>query len=164
MAPLPEHEKARVVLSDVLKILLDEHDMPWESLGSTTFRRADMAVGIEPDDCFYIQHHAAMIGRDRVDLTVDPPPDLAIEVDITSPTQLRAYETLRVPEIWRYAHQTLQSYVWRDAQYVLVQHSPTFPHMPVLQGMMQFLEMSRSAGTTPALRAFRQWVRDHKGT
>ncbi len=92
MAPLPEHEKAKVVISDLIKILLDEYDMSWESLGSTTFQRADMAAGIEPDDCFYIQHHAVMIGRDRVDLTIDPPPDLALEVDLTSQTQLRAYE------------------------------------------------------------------------
>ena len=76
--------------------------MAWESLGSTTFKRGDMTVGIEPDDCFYIANHASMIGRDRLDLTVDPPPDLAIEVEITSKTQLSAYEALGVPEIRRY--------------------------------------------------------------
>ena len=70
--------------------------MPWESLGSTTFRRAEMAAGIEPDDCFYIQHHAAMVGKERLDLRVDPPPDLVIEVDITSPTALQAYAALQV--------------------------------------------------------------------
>lgn len=163
MAPLPEHEKARVVLSDLIKILLDEYDMAWESLGSTTFRREDMAAGIEPDDCFYIQHHAVMIGRDRVDLTTDPPPDLVLEVDITSRTQLRAYEALRVPEIWRYHDRTLHVYVWRDEQYILSPHSPTFPNTPIPEGMMQCIEMSRTTGTAPALRAFRQWVRAHKG-
>ena len=56
VSPLPEHAKAQVVMSDLLKVLLDELDMPWESLGSTTFRREEMAAGIEPDDCFYIQH------------------------------------------------------------------------------------------------------------
>ncbi len=70
VSPLPEHEKAKVVISDLLKVLLDELDMPWESLGSTTFRREEMAAGIEPDDCFYIQHQAAMVGKDRIDLTV----------------------------------------------------------------------------------------------
>lgn len=162
MAPLPEHEKAKVVISDLIKILLDEYDMSWESLGSTTFRREDMAAGIEPDDCFYIQHHAVMIGRDRVDLTIDPPPDLAIEIAITSQTQLRAYETLRVPEIWRYHNRTLHIYVWRDEQYVISPHSPTFPKIPILEGIMRFVEMSRTTGTTPALRAFRQWVQEHK--
>lgn len=73
VSPLPEHEKARVVISDLLKVLLDELDMPWESLGSTTFRREEMTAGIEPDDCFYIQHQAAMVGKDRIDLAVAPP-------------------------------------------------------------------------------------------
>jgi Uma2 family endonuclease len=163
MAPLPEHEKAKVVISDLIKILLDEYDMAWESLGSATFRRADMAAGLEPDDCFYIQHHTIMIGRDRVDLHVDPPPDLALEVDSTSPTQLQAYAALRVPEIWRYHDRTLHVYVWRDQQYVLVPHSPTFPNIPIPADMMPFVEMSRTTGTAPALRAFRQWVRAQKG-
>src|ERR671933_668912 len=51
VSPLPEHEKAKVVISDLLKILLDELDIPWESLGSTTFRREAMAAGIVPHDC-----------------------------------------------------------------------------------------------------------------
>jgi Uma2 family endonuclease len=161
VAPLPEHEKAKVIISDLVKVLLDELDMPWESLGSTTFRREDMAAGIEPDDCFYIQHQALMVGKDRIDLLVDPPPDLAIEVDVTSTTELRAYEALRVPEIWRYHNRTLQISVWHGGQYVESPNSPTFPQIPVTEGIVQFVEMSRMIGTVATLRAFRQWVRAH---
>jgi Uma2 family endonuclease len=161
MSPSPEHEKAKVVISDLVKVLLDELEMPWESLGSTTFRREDMAAGIEPDDCFYIQHQAMMVGKDRIDLTVDPPPDLVIEVDVTSPTALRAYEALQVLEIWRYHHRTLQIYVWRDNSYTESSSSPTFPQLPVIEGIVQFVEMSRIRGTAPALRAFRHWIREH---
>ena len=116
VSPLPEHEKAKVVMSDLLKILLDELDMPWESLGSTAFRREDVAVGIEPDDCFYIQHQARMMGKDRIDLTVDPPPDLVLEIDVTSTTALQAYEALQVPELRRYHNRTLQTFVLRDGR------------------------------------------------
>jgi Uma2 family endonuclease len=161
VSPLPEHAKAKVVVSDLLKVLLDELDMPWESLGSTTFRREEMAAGIEPDDCFYIQHQAAMVGKDRVDLAVDPPPDLVIEIDVTSTTALQAYEALQVPELWRYHNRALQIFVLRDGTYVLSPRSPTFPHIPIVEGVTQFVEMSRTAGTAPALRAFRQWVREH---
>ena len=161
VSPLPEHEKAKVIIGDLLKILLDELDMPWESLGSTTFRREERAAGIEPDDCFYIQHQAEMVGKDRIDLTVDPPPDLVLEIDVTSTTALQAYEALQVPELWRYHDRTLQIFVLRDGMYVLSPRSPTCPHIPVIAGMTQFVEMSRTAGTAPALRAFRQWVREH---
>lgn len=160
VAPLPEHEKAKVIIGDLLKTLMDELDMDWESLGSTTCKREDMAVGIEPDDCFYIEHHALMIGRDRLDLMVDPPPDLAIEVDVTSQTQLSAYEALGVPEIWRYEERKLQINVLQLGRYVESQVSPTFPAMPIIEGISRFVEMSRNAGTSPTIRAFRQWVRE----
>ncbi len=161
VSPLPEHEKAKVVISDLIKVLLDELDMPWESLGSTTFRREEMVAGIEPDDCFYIQHQDMMMGKDRIDLTVDPPPDLVIEVDVTSTTALQAYTALQVPEIWRYHNRTLQIYLWRNGHYVESPSSPTFPQLAVIEGITQFLEMSREHGTARALRAFRHWVRGH---
>lgn len=160
VAPLPKHEQAKVVISYLLTTLLDELDMDWEPLGSTTFKRQEMQAGIEPDDCFYIQNHALMIGRERIDLSVDPPPDLALEIDVTSKTQLSAYEALQVPEIWRYEKGKLQINVLRDGQYVESQTILTFPNFPVIEGISRFLEMSRTVGTRPALKAFRQWVRE----
>ena len=160
MAPLPEHERAKVIIGDLLKALLDELDLNWESLGSTTFKREDMNAGIEPDDCFYIQNHRLMIGRDRIDLTVDPPPDLAIEIDVTSKTQISAYEALKVPEIWRYENGNLEINLLQAQEYVKSQTSPTFPTFPVIEGISQFVEISRTKGTSPALRAFRKWVRE----
>jgi Uma2 family endonuclease len=160
VAPLPEHKQAKVMLADLLKVLLDELDMNWEPLGSTTFKREDMQAGIEPDDCFYIQNHALMIGRDRIDLSIDPPPDLAIEIDVTSKTQLSAYEALQVPEIWRYQNRMLQISVLHEGKYIESATSLTFPNFPVVEGISQFLEMSRVAGTRPALRAFRAWIRE----
>lgn len=161
VAPLPGHEQTKIVIADLLKVLLDELDMDWEPLGSTTFKREEMQAGIEPDDCFYIQNHALMIGRTRIDLSVDPPPDLAIEIDLTSKTQLSAYEALQVPEIWRYQNRKLQISVLSQGKYVETQTSPTFPNFPaVIAGISQFLDMSRTIGTRPALKAFRQWIRD----
>lgn len=163
MVPLPEHERAKVIIGDLVKILLDELDLNWESLGSTTFKREDMTVGIEPDDCFYIQNHRLMIGKDRIDLTVDPSPDLAIEIDVTSKTQISAYQALKVPEIWRYENGKLEINLLQTEQYVKSQTSPTFPNFPVIEGISRFLEMSRTTGTTPALRAFRKWVIEQIG-
>ncbi len=100
--PLPEYEKAKVIIGDLAKALLDECDRNWEPLSSTTFKREDIAAVIEPDDCFYIQNYTQMIGKTRIDLTIDPPPDLVIEIDVTSKAQLSAYQALGVPEIWRY--------------------------------------------------------------
>ena len=157
--PLPEHEKAKVIIGDLLKALLDELEMDWESLGSTTFKRQEMGYGIEPDDCFYIQNQAQMMGKKRLDLAIDPPPDLAIEVDVTSKTQVSAYEALGVPEIWRYDDGKLLINVLRNGRYVEAATSPTFPALPLIEGITRFVTMSSTMGTRLALRAFREWVR-----
>jgi Uma2 family endonuclease len=158
--PLPTPEKAKVILGDLVKILLEELNIDCECFGSTTFKRQDMAQGIEPDDSFYIQNQASMIGKERVDLTIDPPPDLAIEVDITSRTQLSAYEALGVPELWRYEHHRLHISVLQDKTYVESDFSPTFPKLPIIEIISQYVEQSRTLGRSSALRAFRQWVKE----
>ncbi|HEY9848066.1 MAG TPA: Uma2 family endonuclease [Leptolyngbyaceae cyanobacterium] len=162
--PLPEHEKAKVIIGDLVKALLDECDRNWEPLGSTTFKREDMAAGIEPDDCFYIQNYAQMIGKTRIDLTIDPPPDLAIEIDVTSKTQVSAYQALGVPEIWRYENGKIQIYLLQSGKYVESQSSPTFPNFPVIEEITPFLKMSQTIGTSQAIREFRKWLREQKNS
>ncbi len=157
--PLPKHEKAKVIIGDLVKILLEELKIDCETFGSTTFKREDMAFGVEPDDSFYIQNHARMIGKERIDLTVDPPPDLAIEVDVTSKTQLDAYEALGVPELWRYENSKLQINILQDGKYIESEISSTFPNLPIVEVISWFVEQSRTLGRSPTLRAFREWVR-----
>jgi Uma2 family endonuclease len=156
--PLPEHEVDRELVGDMVKILLDVLEIDCECFGSTTFKRQDMAQGIEPDQCFYIQHHERMIGKRRINLTLDPPPDLAIEIDVTSKTQLDVYQALGVPELWRYDEGNLRIDVLVDGEYSLTQTSPTFPNFPVVPAISQFIEQSLTDGRSPTLRAFRKWV------
>ncbi|MGI2904531.1 Uma2 family endonuclease [Tolypothrix sp. VBCCA 56010] len=158
--PLPKHEKAKVIIGDLVKILLEELEIDCESFGSTTFKREDMTAGVEPDDSFYIQNHARMIGKEQIDLSIDPPPDLAIEVDVTSKTQLNAYEALGVPELWRYEDGKLQINFLQNGKYIQSEISPSFPNLPILEAIPRFVEQSRTVGRSPTLRAFRQWVRD----
>lgn len=156
--PLPKHEKAKVIIGDLVKILLEELEIDCETFGSTTFKREDMAFGVEPDDSFYIQNHAQMIGKERIDLTIDPPPDLAIEVDVTSKTQLDAYEALGVPELWRYEDGKLEINILRNGKYIESEISPTFPNFPIVEVIPRFVEQSRTLGRSPTLKAFRQWL------
>ena len=157
--PLPEHEVDKEIIGDMVKILLEELEIERECFGSTTFKRQDMAQGVEPDQSFYIQNYSQMIGKRRIDLSVDPPPDLAIEVDVTSKTQLDAYEALAVPELWCYQQGRLQISVLRDGKYVKTEVSSIFPELPLIEILSQFIQQSLTEGTSPALRAFRRWVR-----
>jgi Uma2 family endonuclease len=157
--PLPKHEVAKVIIGDLVKIILEELEIDCECFGSTTFKRQDMNSGIEPDDSFYIQNHVQMIGKQKIDLTIDPPPDLVLEIDVTSKTQLDAYLALGVPEIWRYENDKLQIDILQNGKYIESEISPNFPNLPILEIIPQFVEQSRLIGRSPTLRKFRQWVK-----
>ena len=158
--PSPEHEVDKELIGDMVKILLEELDIDNECFGSTTFKRQDLAKGIEPDQCFYIENHAVMIGKRRIDLTVDPPPDLAIEVDVTSKTGLDAYLALSVPELWRFEDGRLRVSLLQNGQYQDVSSSPHFPQFPLMDGISHFLDRSQTEGRSQTLKAFRRWVRE----
>lgn len=160
--PTPEHEVDKELIGDLVKILLDELEIDCECFGSTTFKQESMDSGIEPDQCFYIQNQARMGGKRRVNLSVDPPPDLAIEVDVTSKTQLDAYATLGVRELWRYEKNRLNIYTLQGGSYQPVAISPTFGSLPILDFVAEVLEQSVAIGRSPALRAFRQKIRNLK--
>jgi len=158
MVPLPEHEKAKEIIGDMVKILLEARQIAFETLGSTTLKNERMSQAVEPDTCFYIQNQAAVIGKNRLDMSVDPPPDLAIEIDLTSRTQLDNYQILGVPELWRYARRGLQINVLQAEQYIESDVSPTFPNIPIVELVNQYTQQSQVAGRTSAIQAFKNWV------
>lgn len=157
--PLPEHEVDKELLGDLVKILLEELDLNCECFGSTTFKSTEANSGLEPDQCFYIKNHQRMRGKRRLNLQIDPPPDLAIEVDVTSKTQIDAYTRLAVPELWVYEETGLKIYILESGQYQSSATSPTFPSLPIVAWVSEVLGQSRAIGRSPALRAFRQKIR-----
>jgi Uma2 family endonuclease len=161
MVPLPEHEKHKEIIGDLIKILLDRLEVDFESLASTTFKSESMNQALEADACFYIQNHQAVIGKDRLDLSIDPPPDLAIEIDITNRTQFDNYLLLKVPELWRYSKKGLQIYLLQDRQYFESTTSPNFPHLPIIELIERYTKQAQVAGRSVAIRAFKQWIQEN---
>jgi len=149
MVPLPEHEISRDLISDIVKILLKANKIRYQPFGSTTFKRENTA-GVEPDACFYIQNYQRMIGRRRL-TPDDPPPDLAIETDVTSKTTLDAYQAIAIPELWIYDSGKLTIYLLKARQYVSSDTSPTFPNIPLTQMIPAIVERSWQVGSLQAL-------------
>jgi Uma2 family endonuclease len=160
MTPLPEHETSKLFITNFIEILLEEQDIDFYPLGSTTFKNEDMLKGIEPDNCFYIQNEAAVRGKERLDLSVDPPPDLALEIDVTSRTHSSIYEALEVPELWRFEKGKLQINVLQDGKYIESAFSSIFPNLPLVEVIPQYLSQVKTEGRNKTMRAFRAWVRE----
>ena len=161
MVPLPEHERAKILIADLVKAILRSQRRNWEPLGSTTFKREE-AAGVEPDECFYIQNQQAVIGKDRIDLSIDPPPDLAIESDITSKTRTNAYIAIKVPEIWIYDSGRLKINLLQDDRYIESRTSPTFPNLPIPELVLKAIERAKQIGTSQSLLEFEDWLTEQK--
>ena len=161
MVPLPEHEKDKEIIGDLVKILLEELGIDFEPLGSTTFKSELMTQAVEPDACFYIENHQAVIGKTRIDLTVDPPPDLAIEIDITSRTKFENYQRLGVPELWRWTRRGLQINRLQEETYVESNISSNFSGIPIIELINRTVQQNLSVGRSQAIREFKRWVKEN---
>lgn len=159
MTPLPEHEANKEIIGDLIKALLEELDIEFLTLGSTTFKNQQMLKGIEPDQCFYIQNESKIRGKKCLDLSVDPPPDLVLEIDLTSRTHPSIYQALGVPELWRFEKGKLQINMLRNGQYEVSERGDIFANLPIAQAIPQYREQSDIIGRNAALKAFRQWIR-----
>jgi len=163
MAPTFNHERCKRQLGRIVETLAEELNLPLVSAGSTTFREVDLERGLEPDDCFYLGFTVPLVlGKTRIDLNVDPPPDLALEIDITASflNRLNVYAALKVPEIWRFNGQRLQVFrLQPDGQHALVDRSATFP-MIAISELEEFLQSSLGMDDSSLVRSFRVWLHD----
>jgi Uma2 family endonuclease len=168
LSPLFEHDKDDRFLFRLVVALTEELGLPLLEGGSTTMRRRRRRRGIEADECYWIANAHRMAGRRRLDLRTDPPPDLAIEVDVTrsSLNRLGIYAALGVPEVWRLEAGGLTFHVLGPARsYHAAANSLAFPVVTPAD-LMAFLQQARQSGdSNVVVRAFRAWVRQrHPGS
>ena len=152
MVPLLDREIPKDLISDIVKNLLKSAGRRYEPFGSTTFKR-EGAAGVEPDACFYILNYQRMIGHRRL-LPDDPPPDLAIETDVTSKTKIDAYKIIGVPEVWVYDSDRLRIYLLQNGEYVESDMSPNFPEIAIAQLIPTTVERALQVGSCQALEEF----------
>ncbi len=161
MSPSKLHEKITEVIGRLILTFTEELKIDVESVGSTTFKRRDLERGFEADKCFYIQHARQVRVQDEIDLAVDPPPDLVIEVDVsrTSMGKLTVFGAMEIPEVWRYDGQNLQIFSLRNGEYVETDESTVLPSFPASR-MTEILDQRSTSSENELIRGFREWLRD----
>lgn len=159
--PGPRHEVINRVLAAIISALAEEMDLEFNSLGSVTLNRQKLAKGIEPDSCFYIQNARAGQGI-GTDFSLEPPPDLALEVDIASPSdsELPIYLALEVPEVWLYQQDAIVIKCLQNGQYDDVPTSQAFPKVSAAQ-LTQWLQIRATGTDFTVIKAVRQFCRTH---
>ena len=160
MTPSAPHEGSKKILGRFVESVSEELNIEIRSLGSLTCRREDLARGLEPDQCYYIENENVVWDKEQIDLNQDPPPDLVVEVDVTSSSldRLSLYASLGVPEVWRYDGNRLIIYQLSAQEYAERDVSPTFPFLSQVE-LLRFLELRRTTKENALIRLFREWVR-----
>ena len=160
--PSQKHEQDAQLFGLLVPRLAEELDIPSEPLGMTTWRKPDAEKGLEADQCYYIKNQAVVREREILDLDIDPPPDLAVEIDITSSSlnRMGIYAELNVPEVWRYDGKVVTFLILRrDRQYVVSEESVSFPGLRP-SDVERLLELGRTMDKLRWSRELRDWVRD----
>jgi Uma2 family endonuclease len=160
--PSQRHEQASQLFGMFVSRLAEELEIPFEPLGMTTWRKPDAERGLEPDQCYYIKNQAIVRQRDVLDLDIDPPPDLAVEIDITSSSlnRMGIYAEIAVPEVWRYDGKTVTFFVLRpDRQYEPSDESASFAALRPAD-VERLIELGRSMDKLNWGRELREWVQN----
>ena len=155
------HEFYKTMLAKLVEMMIFESDLPVRSGGSMTVQREDLQKGFEPDECWWIANESAVRGKRELDFTVDPPPDLAVEVEVTASLANRVgiYAAIGVPEIWRFDGRRLGFYVLGgDGQYTQQTNSSVFPLLKP-ENLLPHLDIQSDKDETARLKEFVQWLR-----
>ena len=157
-----EHDNFAEWIGRMIFFVALEMTMPIRSGGSTTLKQALKEAALEPDRCFWIKHEKHMRGKKQWNALTDPPPDLAVEIDITTSwlDRLGIYAALKVPEVWRYDGKKLRVLILgAGGSYRERTKSMAFPLLP-LNGLIQFIAKVDGMEETALVQEFTRWLRD----
>ncbi len=163
-SPSKPHEQFARLIDRLIHVWTEELDLDIVSCGTMTCRREDLEQGFEPDNCYYVEHEARMRAKEELDLSTDPPPDLAIEIEVRRDGrgELKLYQAFGVPEAWRCDGKTILVYLLgSDHQYTIHSTSRVFPGFPFAEAQ-RVLSQIGSASETALVKSFRQWVRTNR--
>jgi Uma2 family endonuclease len=160
MSPLWEHEVPADLLACFIVALTEELHLPRRAGGSVTLRRRRKHRGLEPDKCYWIVSAPRLQGKRHLDLRIDPPPDLAVEIDVTSSSvdRMSIYAALGVPEIWRLSTGGIAFHILEAGAYQVRSNSLSFPQLASAD-LIPFLAAWGQTDDSRIVLQFREWVR-----
>jgi Uma2 family endonuclease len=160
MSPLPKHGRDAHVIANIITTLLDHFEREYDAFTPVTMELPEES-GIEPDYCFYIDNWEAVSGKERIDWRMEPPPDLVLEIDVTSYSDVNDYLPYRVPEVWLFRKQ-LTIYQLQDAAYIPQSHSRYFPELDLQALILKYRHIAYERNTSAAIRQLRQTLSQQK--
>jgi Uma2 family endonuclease len=161
MTTSQQHERYKKMIGRLIEMFTFEMRYRIQCGGNVTFRREDLENGLEPDECYWIRNHRQMLGVDHLDMTVHPPPDLVLEIDVTSGSikRLPLYARLGVPEVWRFDAPEMELLLLdASGTYRPAEESLSFPGFHP-ESLVPFILKAGQVEENEILREFVDWLR-----
>jgi len=155
MSPLPKHGRDAHLIANIITTLLDRDARQYDAFTPVTLELPE-ASGIEPDYCFYIDHWEAVSGKERINWSTDPPPDLVLEIDVTSYSDVNDYLPYQIPEVWLFRKHQLGIYQLQGTEYRRQTQSRYFPAIDLQDLIARCLQVAYERNTSAAIRELRQ--------
>ncbi|MBL1209995.1 Uma2 family endonuclease [Geminocystis sp. GBBB08] len=155
MSPLPKHGLEANLIADIIKVLLDYFGKKYEAFTPMTMSLPEIS-GIEPDYSFYIHNWQVAVGKDRIDWDNEPSPDLVLEIDVTSYTDINDYLPYKIPEVWIYKKNQLLIYHLEIGNYVIANNSLYFPDIEMTKIVTESLELAQKDTSSVAINFLRK--------
>ena len=165
MSPTAKHEQVNRSIELLVRNTTLEVNIEVRSLGSTTFKREDIERGFEPDSCFYVQNERAIRGKEELDLSVDPPPDIVVEIDVTTSSinKRSLFAQFAVPEVWRYDGEKIEILKLVSSAYVKSETSSVLPFITA-KVLTDFIAESLTLSGLEWMKQVREWAQQQKTT
>jgi Uma2 family endonuclease len=160
-----EHEVYKKWLGRFVEIIAEELHRLIAPGGNMTMQREDLQRGLEGDDIFWVEHEAQMRRKLTWDPYVDPPPDLALEIEVSRSVldRLAIYAALKVPEVWSFDGSQLHiRCLDANGVYQLSETSRAFPEVPLAE-IVRFLAPEQRSDYLSAMQEFRVWLQQLLG-
>jgi Uma2 family endonuclease len=160
VSPRPEHGDYASFIDDLVRAFCDWRNIELQKYGNATWKKRVLKKGVEADSCYYIANAERVIGKRDIKLEVDPPPDIVVEIDLSTDSgrKFPIYAALGVPEIWTYDREAVRFFRLSRGRYT---ESTSSQFLPGLSGpiLAEAIEMSKTLGQTKSLAAFRRKIR-----
>ena len=163
LSPSFKHDRYSRRLDLLVSAFCEVRGLRCECGGSATWKSPKLGKGVEADACYYVRNADRVIGGDDIGLDTHPPPDIAVEIDLTrsSVRKLSIYAALAVPEVWRYEGQSFVFYTLKEGSYSKIPASLQLPGLTPTM-LLAALEDCDTRGSIAAVKAFRRRLRASK--
>ena len=159
MSPKRQHENLGRLIGRMVEAYSESRDIEIISVKSITVKRSDLKKAFESDESYYIAHAVQLLEKEELDFEIDPPPDLVIEVAITTSAidKMQLFATMQIPEVWRHDGRSLQMFRMVEESYMPIESSNQLPELQAAL-MNQMLASRLTTGETKLIKDFRQRI------